>query len=101
MTSGNRIVRGFLSTDAVRFAHHILRDLIGGTVVPPAISSWTGKMPAPLNGQGQVREGRHRICEKVYLVILHARGIPEPYDVVQCFEARATLRIRLHEPREE
>jgi hypothetical protein len=43
-----------------------LSGCIGGTGVPPVISSWTGRMPAPLNSQAQAPQRRHRICEKVY-----------------------------------
>jgi hypothetical protein len=37
--------------------HRSLSGCIGGTGVPPVISSWTGKMPAPLNSQEQGPKG--------------------------------------------
>jgi hypothetical protein len=42
--------RGF-PRDAVCVDHRGPSGCIGGTGVPPVISSWTGKMPVPLNSQ--------------------------------------------------
>ena len=80
MTNGNRIVRGFVTTDAVRFAHHILRDLVGegassrdsaigmAPMARTVSRRVTGKMPAPLNSlnrQVQRPQESHRIVSKL------------------------------------